>query len=294
MSFINSIAGRTVYLRSSNQSAYCNKWSLTMVLTYNANDKSTISLSSTTPSFGGSVTVTAGNVADASNTHQVKLYVAGTHIRTDNMAAGVKTFSLPLTESQLQTYFTSKKSENAVVKLVTIAADGTQLGIVEQAIVINVPDSYAPTFSTSGIYTVIGGFNSLILQGRSKLKFKVNATPKNGATVTGVQVNLTVGGKTATYVTAANNTEVTGYTLKSSGTNTFTIIVTDSRGLQRSASLNVTVTAYSAPVISSVTHTRCASDGTADEDGTYARVRATMAVSGVSGNSGTMTVKFTA
>ncbi len=98
---------------------------------------------------------------------------------------------------------------------------------------------------------------------------------------------ITANGKT--YTTAAATTDF----LTSSGTNTITGTVTDSRGRTKSVSKTVTVLDYAAPSVTSLSAVRCDEDGTANEEGGFAKVTFSWRIFGSCGNQNTKSVSVT-
>lgn len=106
----------------------------------------------------------------------------------------------------------------------------------------------------------IGAF----VQTKSKLKLSINASGKNGATISKCEVvfeNVTYSGTTVT------TDYIQGY-----GNITYTVRVTDSRGVSISQTNTISVLAYSPPTISTFSAFRCVSGGVAQDDGTRLNV----------------------
>lgn len=75
-------------------------------------------------------------------------------------------------------------------------------------------------------------------------------------------------------------------TLQTSGNNTISTTVRDSRGRTGSGSAQITVLPYAAPAITAFTVHRCDSQGTADDDGNYFNIVYTAVVSELGGHNG--------
>lgn len=130
----------------------------------------------------------------------------------------------------------------------------------------SIPSSVVPAASmtvseaVSGITEQFGAY----VKSQSKLQIALSGSGSYGSTIKSCKI--TANGKT--YTTAAATTDF----LTSSGTNTITGTVTDSRGRTKSVSKTVTVLDYAAPSVTSLSAVRCDEDGTANEEGGFAKV----------------------
>ena len=112
-------------------------------------------------------------------------------------------------------------------------------------------------------------------------KARVSFTPSRVTTQYGAAIrSFTVKLGSSVY-TASNNRADTGLITTTGASLLCT--VTDSRGQTASQTLSVTLHAYANPALSAVSLFRCASSGTADEDGTYLSVKATATISSLGG-----------
>lgn len=123
-------------------------------------------------------------------------------------------------------------------------------------------DELAPEVTLSledaqGYATTYGAY----IQGKSKLKIAVEATGKEGATISSYKV--VANGKT--YTSANVTTDV----ISTSGTLAVNVTVTDSRGVTATATADITVFQYSEPKIIAISIQRSDSSGTADTNGAY-------------------------
>lgn len=120
------------------------------------------------------------------------------------------------------------------------------------------------------------------MQGKSTVKFTISASGSGGSTIS--KYSTVVNG--STYTASSFTTGV----LKTAGTNSYSVTVTDSRGRTATNTGTFTVYEYSVPKITKFTGERCDSTGsTAQLDGTKARITASASVSPVN-NKNTMTV----
>lgn len=126
-----------------------------------------------------------------------------------------------------------------------------------------VPSSMVPSISSitctdpKGYLSKYGGY----VQNKSTLKVVVSASGSYSSTIKSYKI-------VANGVTYTANSPTTGV-LITSGTNTITVTVMDSRGRTASKTATISVLAYTSPTISYLTAGRCNSEGTADADGAY-------------------------
>lgn len=123
----------------------------------------------------------------------------------------------------------------------------TVIGTTTKTITLTVPQSLAPTVSVSYADTIAQCLTwGIYVQSRSKLAFSITASGQQGATI--ASYSTSVNG--TSYNSASFTTDVLLY----NGTNTYTVTVTDSRGLQTVSTGTFSVVAYSNP---SLTLTLC-------------------------------------
>lgn len=141
----------------------------------------------------------------------------------------------------------------------------SSIGSVTKSVQLSIPSGVVPTCrlelsDAKGYAATYGGY----IQGQSTLSVNVNAEGEYGSTI-------------STYSTSANGSTYTSKTfetqpLKTSGSNTISATVKDSRGRTASASSSITVLPYSMPKILSLSVYRCNSDGTENDRGSYAKI----------------------
>ena len=129
--------------------------------------------------------------------------------------------------------------------------------------------SVALSEAVSGINAQFGGY----VQDQSKIKGTITAAAGNGSSIASYKTVINGNIYTAsTFTTAA---------LKTSGSNTYTVTVTDKRGRTASTSGTFTVIAYSIPQISTLDVIRCLADGTEDIEGEYVKINVSSSISSV-------------
>lgn len=158
-----------------------------------------------------------------------------------NSTSGIATFTL---ETFSGSNSVGSKSVNATIKV--------RSGVVPSIDSIKITDANS----------VCAGIGQIV-QSQSRLKFAITYSGAQGSTVTSVSTKF----EGQTY----NSSSFTTGTVQGSGTLSYVITVTDSRGRTASKSDSVTVSAYSSPSLTNVTARRANSSYTVDEaSGTYA------------------------
>lgn len=158
-----------------------------------------------------------------------------------NSTSGIATFTL---ETFSGSNSVGSKSVNATIKV--------RSGVVPSIDSIKITDANS----------VCAGIGQII-QSQSRLKFAITYSGAQGSTVTSVSTKF----EGQTY----NSSSFTTGTVQGSGTLSYVITITDSRGRTASKSGSVTVSAYSSPSLTNVTAKRANSSYVVDEaSGTYA------------------------
>lgn len=172
-----------------------------------------------------------------------------------NSTSGIATFTL---ETFSGSNSVGSKSVNATIKV--------RSGVVPSIDSIKVTDANS----------VCAGIGQIV-QSQSRLKFAIIYSGAQGSTVTSVSTKF----EGQTY----NSSSFTTGTVQGSGTLSYVITVTDSRGRTASKSGSVTVSAYSSPSLTNVTARRANSSYTVDEaSGTYALLHFKVGFTSLSNN----------
>ncbi len=142
----------------------------------------------------------------------------------------------------------------------------TLIGTKNVAFTLSIPASVIPSasFTVEEYVSSIAAQFGCYVQNKSRLRIEITADGVYGSTITDY--------KTTVNGTEYTNDTVTTEALKTPGTNTIYVEVTDSRGRKYTTSQNVTVIAYQSPAITVLTAYRCDAAGDADDDGSYVRV----------------------
>ena len=215
-------------------------------------------LSAATVALGGQVTITT-NRAAATLTHTLK-YAIGS--QTGTIATGVgashlwNPVPLPIANAL----------PNAISGTVTITQEtynGANL-IDSKTVTLGVTVPKNSNFIPGAVINSIGeGASGLTafsvrIQGKSKLLIAATATPRQGATITQIKVEVDGGTYYGSFTAGAGTktASVTTATIAATGTVTATLTVTDSRGYTGTHSLGTTVEPYTAPKINTFTASR--------------------------------------
>lgn len=200
-------------------------------------------------------------------------YPSGTTFFTPNSTSSYYT-----TITTGHNWLPNQTSHRTEVRLYTYDSAGTQIGSVQtNYLTLNVPSYIAPSIS-SFVVESVDGMQGLSIRGRSRVRLTANATPGSGAssmatyTFGGNNVNDADGSSSRIVYNPANSSVINTGVLNYTGAATYTVTVADTRGRKASASLGIEVFEYSPPAITSMSVQRCTSNGTLDENGTYAYV----------------------
>ena len=176
-------------------------------------------------------------------------------------------------------------SGTATVSVTTYASGGQELGTDVYSFTITAPASAVPTISlaTQRIDNTVPSSWGIYVQGKSGVRITATAAGYQGSTIASYTIS---GGATGTQ--SSNVFDISP--INTSGTVSYTVKVTDSRGRTATATVSISVVAYSAPVLTQTEAFRCTSNGTASDTGTYISAKASGTFSSVS-NKNSMTLK---
>ena len=178
-------------------------------------------------------------------------------------AAGVTsaTFTIPATW-----YAAMPNVDSGLATATLCTYDGdTLVGTSSKTFTVTVPSGVKPTISsfTAAHYSenaTVSGWGEFT-QGFSQADLSVSAAAGNGATIT--SISFSGPGIDQTGASATARTAVLG----ASKENTFTVMVTDSRGRSATETLTVYVYPYSPPTVLDIITMRAESDGTINNGG---------------------------
>ena len=190
--------------------------------------------------------------------------VGGTTIKTVNGITNGTDVTFTSTElTNIYAKLPSATKGTVTFKLTTkTSSSGSTVGTSTKTATGTIPSSVKPTISgitlaeaTSGLASKFGAY----IQNKSKITGTVNASAGSGSSISAYKT--TINGSSYT-----SKTFTTGV-LKTSGSNTISISVTDKRGRTATYSTTFNVLAYSKPAISTFKVERCNADGTLNDEG---------------------------
>lgn len=225
----------------------------------------------TTPSIDkpsldcGGVIKISGTSASSNFSHKVYVTWNGTKIQIGTIASGTTSPSFSYTiPTDWEKNIPDSTSGIATFTLETISGS-TSVGSKTVNATIKVRSGVVPsigTVSISDTNSICAGIGQYV-QSQSKLKFSIATSGNQGSTITSVSTKFN--GQTysgSTFTTQA---------IQNSGTLTYTITVTDSRGRTATKSGSINVVAYNPPSLTNVSAKRANSGYAVDESsGTYA------------------------
>ena len=225
----------------------------------------------TTPSIDkpsldcGSAIKISGTSASSNFSHKVYVTWNGTKIQIGTIASGTTTPSFSYTiPTAWEKNIPDSTSGIATFTLETISGS-TSVGSKTVNATIKVRSGVVPsirTVSISDTNSICAGIGQYV-QSQSKLKFSIATSGNQGSTITSVSTKF----NGQTY----SGSTFTTQTIQNSGTLSYTITVTDSRGRTATKSGSVSVTAYNPPSLTNVSAKRANSGYAVDESsGTYA------------------------
>jgi len=210
----------------------------------------------------------------------------GDYSETQTLSVGTTSTTLTVPKNWCNAITTSD-SGTAGVSLKTYY-NGTLIGQNSYTFTVTVPSSVVPSIGSISATRVASYSWSIYVQDNSKTKISVSSCAgAYGSTIRSYQFsgpNLSVN-KSST----ANSAEATSDMIGSSGTLTYQVTVTDSRGRTASKTVSITVYAYSKPAFTVARATKTRADKTPDESGAYITATATITHSSCNGNN---TVKW--
>lgn len=213
----------------------------------------------------GSTIKISGTSASSNFSHKVYVTWNGTKTQIGTIASGTTTPSFSYTiPTAWEKNIPDSTSGIATFTLETISGS-TSVGSKTVNATIKVRSGVVPsigTVSISDTNSICAGIGQYV-QSQSKLKFSIATSGNQGSTITSVSTKF----NNQTYIGSTFTTQA----IQNSGTLTYTITVTDSRGRTATKSGSITVVAYSPPSLTKVSAKRANSGYAVDESsGTYA------------------------
>lgn len=233
---------------------------------------------------GSASTVTFINPYLSNVYHAVDWRFGNTLVHSAVTSVGQSSVSYTIPLSWL-TNIPNATSGTATVSVTTYASGGAELGTDVYTFTITAPASAVPSISlaTERINNTVPSGWGVYVQGKSGVKITATAAGYQGSTIVSYTIS---GGATGTQSSNIFNISP----ISASGMVSYTVKVTDSRGRTATATVSISVVAYSAPVLTLTESFRCTSNGAASDTGTYISVKANGSFSSVS-NKNSMTLK---
>lgn len=210
-------------------------------------------------------------------TDSLTISVAGTTIKTINNISNGYDVSFSSTElTNIYKKIPSSTTATFTFKLTT-KSGSTTVGTSTKTATGTIPSSVKPSISSVSISeagSIPSGWG-IYVKNKTKLKFVVSASAGSGSSISSVKT--TINGATYTGTTITTNT------INASGNLTATITVTDKRNRTASTTKTVSIVDYAVPYVTSLNAFRCNSDGTANDKGTYMKIKLVGGVTSLNG-----------
>lgn len=251
------------YLQATLSGTYYDTISASATVTLDSIPRAS-SVSASNVNMGSATTISISR-ASSSFTHTLKYSFGST-------SGTITTKTTSTSVSWTPALTLANQIPNALTGTCTITCEtyngSTKIGSKTCTLTLTVPSSVKPTLTSLTATRVNGDVPSswgIYVQTKSKVTLTINgAAGSYGSTI--ASYSISGGGFSST-----SSSFTTGY-LNTSGTVTFTATVTDSRGrVSSSATVSITVQAYSPPSFTSYLSQRCTSGGTVSDEGTYVK-----------------------
>lgn len=262
-----------------------------LTITVNYTESASVSTASISPSsvqVGGTISL---SIYASSGTYHTATWTLGSYSSGQTISAGVAYASFTIPTSWAGAI--SGTSAIGRVTLYTYTTSGSLVGSNSYTFTVTVSTAAsAPTIGSVTVTHIPGNVPTawgVYLQGKSKVKITVSGV--SAATGSSISTYRFAGGGYS-WSSSTDTSYTTGF-LTTSGTNTFTVTVTDSRGLSASKSVSINVEPYEAPAVLSLTTHRSLQSGAQSETGAYIFFNLVTSYSTVGGkNTRTMLVGF--
>lgn len=241
-------------------------------------------VSASSVNFGSNITIST-NRASSSFTHELYYSINGTAMV---LIPGAKSVGASFTWTVPEgTMVNIPNDTSATITVTAWTYKGTALiGTKSVSFTAKVPSSVKPTISTITCTDPTGYLSTFSGYVQSKSTLKIAVAAEGAKTSTGIVTSIIKSYKiVANGNTYTSNNSTTGK-LKTSGANTISVTVTDSRGRTATKTTTISVLAYAVPTISRLSVIRCNSAGTADEDGSYMKVTVAASITALNDKNG--------
>lgn len=224
------------------------------------------------------------SIKSAADVYHVVKWQVGSHSSTSQLGTNVTTATYTIPSSWMDAV-PSSTAATLTITVTTYKTNGSSVGSNSGSYTASVPSSVVPSISSvvASIYNQHSNISDVYFQTLTGVRITVNASGNGSASISAYSIAIS---PTETATQSGNNFYVSE--LKNSGTISFNVTVTDSRGRTASASTSITVQAYREPMFRTTTAFRCNAIGVADEEGLYASIRAVVEYTEYQGNSVTI------
>lgn len=272
----------TTNVSHSSDGNYTNK-TITAVLTSTASPNGTASGTITIPQIKRASVLnkpsdftfsTNSNLIHITYTEYVASYTADLYMKINGSTFATRSnissgSYVTFTSSELNTaYGLAPNTSTPTVTFELVTKNGsTQIGNSStQTAIGTIPSSLLPSISSVNLSDYYGYKNTYgsYVQGKSKVNVSINASGSTGASIT--SYSTTINGQTI------QGQNITTDYISTSGTNSYSVTVTDSRGRSTTTSGNYSVLAYTRPTINDFRITRCDSTGNETDEGNYIKL----------------------
>lgn len=208
-----------------------------------------------------------------SSTDNLTVKIGSTVIATRNNVTGddwgTVTRTITFSSAELTKIYNAMPSVTKATFTFTISSyiGSDLLGSTNATATGTLADSVKPSISSvalsegiSSIATQFGGY----VQNQSRIIGKITATAGTGSSI--ASYKTVINGQTLTTATFTTSA------LKTAGTNTATVTVTDKRGRTATSTATFNVIAYENPTISTYSVVRCLENGTEDVSGEFVKI----------------------
>lgn len=274
---VQLLPNKTYYLWIYPTTASYNRWSIgSITVTFGGVYGTPSTFTATNPgTFGSAVTITLNrNLSSA--LHTVTVTCLG---QTETLMTKGSTYPTLTWTPSVATYaplLTNAKMTTATITVETVYS-GYSVGRQSQTITMQFADADVAPTVTMAVTDPTGNLTTYGAFVQTKSKITVTLTPTYQYSATFGSAAITANG--ASYSTNPATTDE----IVSTSSTSVTGKIIDSRGVaSNTASTTITILAYSAPQIASFAIHRCNQDGTANDQGAYARVDYSVEISPLS------------
>ena len=254
---------------------------VTLVIDYTYEESSqysvsTGSLNKSSVTADGSDSITLSISGSTNVLNHKAIWRFGSYSTTSTVAVGSSSATLvpPITWCNA---IPSATSGTATVELETYYGS-TKLGSQTYSFTIAVPSSVVPSLGNPSAAVAGTSLNGRFIQNKSRVT--ITSGSASGAYGSSIS-SYAISGPNLSY--SGSEGSVTSDVIQSSGTLTYTVTVTDTRGRTASRTVSITVWEYTAPTISNYSAMRTNSSGTASESGTSIQASCQCSCSSIDG-----------